>query len=43
MYAQGLQTLYAGQHLGQPNTTLLDCILYLLQYLYDPAILPGSA
>jgi hypothetical protein len=29
----------------QPNTTLLDCILYmyLMQHLYDPGILPSSA
>ena len=25
----------------QPNTTLLDCILYLTQYLCDPGILPA--
>ena len=31
------------QCIAQPNTTLLDCILYLMQYLYDPGILPSSA
>ena len=25
------------------NTTVLDCILYLMQYLYNPGILPSSA
>jgi hypothetical protein len=29
--------------MAQPNTTLLDCNLYLTQYLYDPRILPSSA
>ena len=28
---------------AQPNTTLLDCTLYLMQYPYDPGILPSSA
>ena len=26
----------ACQCIAQPNTTLLDCILYLMQYPYDP-------
>ncbi len=26
-----------------PNTTLLDCMLYLLQYFYDAGMSPGSA
>ncbi len=30
----------ASRSLTQP---LLDCILYLTQYLYDPGILPSSA
>jgi hypothetical protein len=33
----------AFQCIAQPNTTLHDCILYLMQYLYDPGILPSSA
>ena len=33
----------ARQCIAQPNTTLLDCILYLVQYLYDPGISPSSA
>ncbi len=33
----------AFQCIAQPNTTLLDCILCLMQYLYDPGILPSSA
>jgi len=28
---------------AQPDTTLLDCILYLMQYPYDPGMLPSSA
>jgi len=28
---------------AMPNTTLLDCMLYQMQYLYDPGILPSSA
>jgi len=31
----------AFQCIAQPNTTLLDCIMYLTQYLYDPGILPA--
>ncbi len=27
----------------QPDTTLLDCILYLMQHLYDPGISLRSA
>ncbi len=33
----------AFQCIAQPNTTLLDCILYQMQYVYDPGILPSSA
>ena len=33
----------ASQCIAQPNTTLLDCILYPMQYLYDPGTLPSSA
>jgi len=33
----------AFQCIAQPDTTLLDCILYLTQQLYDPDISPGSA
>ena len=33
----------AFQCIAQPNTTLLDCILYLMQYPYDPGTLPSSA
>ena len=33
----------AFQCIAQPNTTLLDCMLYPMQYLYDPGILPSSA
>ena len=28
---------------AQSNTTLLDCILYLMEYGYDPSMLPSSA
>ena len=28
----------AFQCIAQPNTTLLDCIVYQMQYLYDPGI-----
>ena len=33
----------AFQCIAQPNTTLLDCILYLMQHPYDPGTLPSSA
>ncbi len=33
----------AFQCIAQPNTTLLYCILYLMQYLYDPGIFSSSA
>jgi len=33
----------ASQCIAQPNTALLDCIVYLVQRLYDPGILPSSA
>ena len=29
--------------LPRPDTTLLDCIVYLMQHFYDPGILPSSA
>ena len=28
---------------AQPDTTLLDCILYMMEYGYDPCVLPSSA
>ena len=33
----------AFQCIAQSNTTLLDCILYLMQYLYDPGMLNPKA
>ncbi len=33
----------AFQCIAQPNTTLLDCILYQMQYPYDPGTLTSSA
>ena len=33
----------AFQCIAQPNTALLDCILYRMQYRYDPGTLPSSA
>jgi len=33
----------AFQCIAQPNPTLLDCILYPMQYPYDPGTLPSSA
>ena len=33
----------AFQCILQPTTTLLDCILYLMQHPYDPGTLPSSA
>ena len=33
----------AFQCIAQPNTTLLDCILYGMQYPCDPGTLPSSA
>ena len=33
----------ACQCIARPNIALLDCMLCLTQYLYDPGILPGSA
>ncbi len=33
----------AFQCIAQPKTTLLECILYLMQHLYDPGILPSCA
>lgn len=34
---------HAMQCIAQPNTALLDCILYLLQLFYDSGILPGKS
>ncbi len=33
----------AFESIAQPNTTLLVCILYPVQYPYDPGTLPSSA
>ncbi len=30
------------QCIAQPNMTLLDCILYLEQFFYDPGIVSGK-
>ena len=32
----------AFQCIAQPKTTFLDCILYLMQFPYDPGVLPSS-
>ncbi len=46
MYVLAYLTFYtfrlAMQCIAQPNMTLLDCILYLEQFFYDPGIVSGK-
>ena len=40
---RAIQPPSAFQCIAQPNMTLLDCILYPMQYLYDPGVSSSSA